>query len=91
MAPSGIAWPAYGVSRRKSKQWWVAIMSTLAFTVCFVWMTFGVIGIPIKKTLGLNNTEFGILTAVPVLTRSMIRVPLGMWTNKYGGASCSFC
>ena len=31
----------------------VLIVSTLAFTVCFmVWMMFGVIGIPIKKTLG---------------------------------------
>jgi NNP family nitrate/nitrite transporter-like MFS transporter len=70
----------------KSRQWSVAIMSTLAFTVCFaVWMMFGVIGIPIKKTLGLNNTEFGILTAIPVLTGSLIRVPLGMWTDKYGG------
>ena len=70
----------------KSRQWSVAIMSTLAFTVCFaVWMMFGVIGIPIKKTLGLNNTEFGILTAIPVSTGSLIRVPLGMWTDKYGG------
>jgi NNP family nitrate/nitrite transporter-like MFS transporter len=68
------------------KQWSVAIVSTLAFTVCFaIWMMFGVIGIPIKKTLGLNNTEFGILTAIPVLTGSLIRVPLGMWTDKYGG------
>jgi NNP family nitrate/nitrite transporter-like MFS transporter len=46
---------------------------------------FGVIGIPIRKTLGLNATEFGILTATPVLTGSLIRVPLGMWTDKYGG------
>ena len=31
----------------------VLMVSTLAFTVCFmVWMMFGVIGIPIKKTLG---------------------------------------
>ena len=31
--------------------WSVLIVSTLAFTVCFmVWMMFGVIGIPIKKT-----------------------------------------
>jgi NNP family nitrate/nitrite transporter-like MFS transporter len=38
----------------------VLIVSTLAFTVCFmVWMMFGVIGIPIKTTLGLNATEFG--------------------------------
>ena len=64
----------------------VLLVSTLAFTVCFmVWMMFGVIGIPIKKTLGLNATEFGLLTATPVLTGSLIRVPLGIWTDKYGG------
>ena len=40
----------------------VLIVSTLAFTVCFmVWMMFGVIGIPIKKSLDLNATEFGLL------------------------------
>ena len=37
--------------------WSVLIVSTLAFTVCFmVWMMFAVIGIPLKKTLGLNAT-----------------------------------
>jgi NNP family nitrate/nitrite transporter-like MFS transporter len=69
----------------------VLIASTLAFTVCFmVWMMFGVIGVPIKKTLGLNATQFGILTATPVLTGSLIRVPLGMWTDKYGGRIVMF-
>lgn len=64
----------------------VLLVSTFAFTVCFmVWMMFGVIGIPIKQTLGLSATEFGILTATPVLTGSLIRVPLGIWTDKYGG------
>ena len=68
------------------KAWSVLIVSTLAFTVCFmVWMMFGVIGIPIKKVLGLNATEFGLLTAMPVLTGSLIRVPLGIWTDRYGG------
>ena len=47
----------------------VLIASTLAFTVCFmIWMMFGVIGIPIKKMLSLNATEFGLLTSTPVLT-----------------------
>jgi len=70
----------------KAKAVSVLIVSTLAFTVCFmIWMMFGVIGIPIQKTLNLNGTEFGILTATPVLTGSLIRVPLGMWTDKYGG------
>ena len=51
----------------------VLLVSTLAFTVCFMtWMMFGVIGIPIKKVLGLNATEFGLLTATPVLTGSLV-------------------
>ena len=64
--------------RNERKAWSVLIVSTLAFTVCFmVWMMFGVIGIPIKKMLNLNATEFGLLTAMPVLTGSLVRVPLG--------------
>ncbi len=64
----------------------VLVVSTLAFTVCFmVWMMFGVIGIPLKKQLGLSATEFGLLTAMPVLTGSLIRVPLGIWTDRFGG------
>ena len=71
---------------RKGQALSVLLVSTLAFTVCFmVWMMFGVIGIPIKKALSLNATEFGLLTAMPVLTGSLIRVPLGIWTDKYGG------
>lgn len=61
-------------------------MSTLAFTVCFmIWMMFAIIGVPIKQQLGLNETEFGILVATPVLTGSLTRLPLGMWTDKFGG------
>ena len=71
---------------QSGKQMSVLVSSTLAFTVCFaVWMMFGVIGIPIKQELGLNATQFGILTATPVLTGSLVRVPLGMWTDKFGG------
>jgi len=64
----------------------VLIVSTFAFTVCFmVWMMFAVIGIPIKKALDLNSTQSGLLMAMPVLTGSLIRVPLGIWTDKFGG------
>ncbi len=73
-------------SRRNRQAWSVLIVSTLAFTVCFmVWMMFGVIGIPIKKMLDLNATQFGLLMAMPVLTGSLVRVPLGIWTDRYGG------
>jgi len=67
--------------RRNRQAWSVLIVSTLAFTVCFmVWMMFGIIGIPIKKMLDLNATQFGLLTAMPVLTGSLVRVPLGCRT-----------
>ncbi|MFW9611779.1 MAG: MFS transporter, partial [Fluviibacter sp.] len=68
------------------KQWSVVSSSTFAFTICFaIWMMFAVIGIPIKAKLGLNETEFGLLTAMPVLSGSLIRLPLGMLTDKLGG------
>ena len=77
---------SYPVAPIPPKAWSVLIVSTVAFTVCFmVWMMFAVIGIPLKQTLGLNATEFGLLTAMPVLSGSLVRVPLGIWTDKYGG------
>jgi NNP family nitrate/nitrite transporter-like MFS transporter len=70
----------------RAKQISVVASSTLAFTVCFaVWMMFAVIGIPIKKQLGLSETEFGLLAATPVLTGSLIRLPIGVWTDQFGG------
>ncbi len=70
----------------KRRAWSVLIVSTLAFTVCFMaWMMFGVIGIPIKKMLNLNATQFGLLMAMPVLSGSLVRVPLGLMTDRLGG------
>jgi len=64
----------------------VLAASTFSFTICFaIWMMFAVLGIPIKKMLGLNETQFGLLAAMPVLSGSLVRVPLGIWCDKYGG------
>lgn len=64
----------------------VLFASTFAFTVCFaVWMMFGVIGIPIRDELSLNATEFGLLTATPVLSGALMRLVLGIWTDRFGG------
>ena len=66
-------------------------MSTLAFTVCFmVWMMFAVLGVPIKDLLQLNETQFGLLAATPVLTGSLVRLPLGLLTDRFGGRSVFF-
>jgi NNP family nitrate/nitrite transporter-like MFS transporter len=61
-------------------------LSTIAFTVCFaVWTIFSIIGVQIKKDLGLNETQFGLLVGTPILTGSLIRLMLGIWTDQYGG------
>jgi len=61
-------------------------LSTIAFTVCFaVWTIFAIIGIRIKDELGLNETQFGLLVGTPILTGSLIRLALGIWTDQYGG------
>jgi NNP family nitrate/nitrite transporter-like MFS transporter len=60
--------------------------STLAFTICFaVWTIFSIIGVQIKQDLGLNDTQFGLLVGTPILTGSLIRLILGIWTDQYGG------
>lgn len=61
-------------------------MSTAAFVVCFaVWTIFSIIGVRIKQDLGLSDTEFGLLVATPILTGSVSRILLGIWTDQYGG------
>lgn len=61
-------------------------MSTIAFVFCFaVWTIFSIIGVRIKQDLGLSDTQFGLLVATPVLTGSISRIFLGIWTDQYGG------
>lgn len=70
----------------KSQQNRILGMSTLAFTVCFaVWTIFSIIGVQIKEDLGLNDTQFGLLVGTPILTGSLSRIFLGIWTDQYGG------
>lgn len=61
-------------------------LSTLAFTLCFaVWTIFSIIGLSLKSELGLSEFEYGLLVATPVLTGSLTRLILGVWTERYGG------
>ncbi|MER2529522.1 MAG: MFS transporter, partial [Candidatus Competibacter denitrificans] len=70
----------------KQQQISVLTMNTMAFAVNFaVWVMFSVIGIKIKAELNLNETEFGLLVATPILTGSLVRLPLGILTDRYGG------
>ena len=60
-------------------------LSTIA-TVCFAaWTIFSIIGVQIKEDLGLTETQFGLLVGTPILTGSLVRIALGIWTDQYGG------
>ena len=64
----------------------VLAMNTFGFTVMFaVWVIFAIIGIEIRKELRLGETEFAVLVALPVLTGSLLRLPMGMATDWWGG------
>lgn len=60
--------------------------STFAFTICFaVWTIFSIIGLGVKDQLGLSESQFGLLVGTPILTGSLVRVALGVWTEQIGG------
>ena len=61
-------------------------LSTVAFTVCFaVWTIFSILGVSLKTELALSETQFGLLIGTPVLTGSLVRVLLGVLTDRMGG------
>jgi len=64
----------------------VLTLSTIAFTLMFaVWLMFGVLGIPIRKELGLTDVQLAWLSAVAILNGSLWRLPAGVLTDRVGG------
>jgi NNP family nitrate/nitrite transporter-like MFS transporter len=64
----------------------VLVLSTISFTLLFaVWLMFGVLGVPIKKELGLTQVQFSWLVAIAVLSGSIWRLPFGVLTDRVGG------
>lgn len=66
----------------------VLTVNTLSFTVCFAaWMIYGVL-ITYLVDNGLvhfDKAQLGWLVGSPVLTGSIVRLPVGIWTDRYGG------
>jgi len=64
----------------------VLVLSTTAFTLLFaVWLMLGVLGVAIKTELGLSAVRFAWLAAIAVLSGSLLRLPLGILTDRWGG------
>lgn len=76
--------PDFPVTRSESQR--ALWLSTFAFTLCFaVWTIFSIIGVSIKAELDLTDFQFGVLVATPILTGSLTRLVLGVWTERWGG------
>lgn len=61
-------------------------LATLAFAACFyAWSLLGPLGPDLQEHLGLSELQLSIMVAVPVLLGSLMRVPLGVLTDRYGG------
>ncbi|WP_221091537.1 MFS transporter [Deinococcus aquaedulcis] len=60
--------------------------ATLGFTLMFaVWVMLAIVGLPLRRDLGLSDAQYTLLTAIPVLTGSLLRLPAGLWADRYGG------
>ncbi|MCP4139147.1 MAG: NarK/NasA family nitrate transporter [Chloroflexi bacterium] len=66
----------------------VLALNTIAFTVCFAaWMLNGVLVTFLvdNRIFDWNAAQMGMLIGIPVLTGSLMRLPLGVLTDKFGG------
>lgn len=66
----------------------ILILNTVAFTVCFaVWTLYGVLGafLADARVMEIDKTQLGWLIGAPILTGSILRLPVGMMTDRFGG------
>jgi MFS transporter, NNP family, nitrate/nitrite transporter len=62
------------------------VLATVAFAACFyAWSLLGPLGPTLQKHLHLSEFELSAMVAVPVLLGSLMRVPLGLLADHYGG------
>ena len=72
-----------GASRRAAAN---LVLATVAFALCFTaWSLIAPFAKTFKHDLGLDYTEALLLTAIPVVLGSLLRVPLGILTDRLGG------
>jgi NNP family nitrate/nitrite transporter-like MFS transporter len=62
------------------------VLSTLAFGVAFAtWSLLSPLATGILRDLALSDVQTSVLIAVPVILGSLLRLPLGIMTDRYGG------
>lgn len=65
--------------------WPTLVASFLHFDLSFMlWVLLGALRIYIAESLGLSPAEKGLLVAVPILSGSLLRIPLGLLSDRLG-------
>lgn len=67
---------------------WALASSTIAFTACFaVWMMYGALltFLVDSRTYPFSREQLGWLMGIPVLSGSLLRLPVGMLSDRFGG------
>jgi MFS transporter, NNP family, nitrate/nitrite transporter len=58
----------------------------LHFDLSFmIWVLLGALGVSISESLGLSAAQKGLMVAVPILSGSLMRIPLGLLSDRFGG------
>src|SRR5450755_1247027 len=61
-------------------------LALAAFTVCFfAWSMFGPLGPTLQTHLHLSDFQLAFVVAIPVVLGSLMRIPMGILTGRYGG------
>jgi NNP family nitrate/nitrite transporter-like MFS transporter len=58
----------------------------LHFDLSFmIWVLLGALGVSIGENLGLDSAQKGLMVAIPLLSGSILRIPLGLLSDRFGG------
>jgi MFS transporter, NNP family, nitrate/nitrite transporter len=61
-------------------------LALAAFTVCFfAWSMFGPLAPTLQTYLHLSDFQLAFVVAIPVVLGSVMRIPMGILTGRYGG------
>ena len=76
-------WTEPSASAGNSRQ---LALATIAFGTCFyAWPLLGPLGPDLQDQLDLTDGELALTVSIPVVLGSLMRIPLGVLTDRHGG------
>ena len=61
------------------------ISAFLYFTIhCMIWVLMGALGVFIAGELDLTGSQTSLIVAIPILTGSLLRIPVGILADQFG-------